>query len=141
MTDLSREVDAWCQSYVTAFSAYAAPAIGAHWQFPALILRSGRSIPFNSQEQFDANTGALLQFYRAQGVACAKRKLIDCFGVSQDTAAMRVSDEMVTGQGALIVFWEAAYVLNRVNGIWKAVLAVADGELDAWTARGTPLGG
>jgi len=54
---------------------------------------------------------------------------------------MIVSDVMSTANGDEIASWQAAYVLQRVNGAWKAVMAVADGETDAWAARGTPLGG
>ena len=54
---------------------------------------------------------------------------------------MIVSDAMFTEDGTEIAYWQAAYVLQRVDGVWKAVMAVADGETEAWAARGTPLGG
>ena len=54
---------------------------------------------------------------------------------------MIVADRMLDATGAVIAEWQASYVLQRVAGTWKAVMAVADGEVDAWTARGTPLGG
>ena len=39
--------------------------------------------------------------------------------------------------GVEIAGWQAAYVLQRVSGDWRAVMAVADGETEAWAARGT----
>lgn len=140
LIELRTELDEWCQSYVTAFSAYDADGIAAHWTFPAVILRGGRSVTFKSAEHFSKNTGMLLGFYKEHAVDRAIRRLVDCFAMTDDTVAMTVADEMVTATGEVIVSWQAAYVMQRVDGKWRAVLAQADGELSAWTERGTPLG-
>ncbi len=140
MTDLRHELSLWCQSYVTAFSAYDAPAISAHWRFPALIVQGERVLTFKSSEHFNMNTDALLGFYKTQNVASAKRTLLDCLSMGPDTASMTVADRMLTPEGIVIVEWKAAYVLSRLSDGWKAVMAVADGEVNAWAARGTPLG-
>lgn len=140
LIELRTELDEWCQSYVTAFSAYDADGIAAHWTFPAVILRGGRSVTFKSAEHFSKNTGMLLGFYKEHAVDRAIRRLVDCFAMTDDTVAMTVADEMVTATGEVIVSWQAAYVMQRVDGKWLAVLAQADGELSAWAERGTPLG-
>lgn len=137
---LEEELASWCQSYVDAFSAYDVAGISAHWSFPALILQKGRSISFPSESVFARNTEALLGFYKRQGVARAERALACCLSMSIDVAAMRVRDRMLDVRGDDIVSWEASYVLQRVDGVWRAVCAAADGETDAWRARGTPLG-
>ena len=141
MTDLQPELEAWCGSYVAAFSAYDAEAIGSHWTFPALITQSGRSIAFKSVEQFNKNTSALLGFYKAQNVEMAVRRVLNHLPMNDETVAMTVADEMLDPDGSVIVSWQAAYVLQRVDGSWKAVMALADGEVSAWATRGTPLGG
>ena len=118
-----------------------AVAITAHWSFPALTTQSGRSFAFKSSEHFGKNTDRLLDFYKAQGVALVERELVDCRHLQLGIATMTVADIMFTDAGEEIARWQAAYVLQRVDGAWKAVMAVADGETEAWAARGTPLGG
>ncbi|NQY95672.1 MAG: hypothetical protein HRT82_00805 [Henriciella sp.] len=141
MTELETDLSAWCQSYVDAFNAGDAPAIAAHWTFPALTTQAGRSYVFKSEEHFAKNTAILLGFYEAQSVDRVERKLVSAHLLHKDTASMIVSDTMYTAGGDEIASWQAAYVLQRVQGGWKAVMAVADGETEAWAARGTPLGG
>nr|WP_070959144.1 hypothetical protein [Hyphomonas sp. Mor2] len=138
---LETELDAWCQSYVAAFNAEDAGAIAAHWTFPALTTQAGRSFTFKSEAHFAKNTGILLGFYRAQHVDRVTRELVACHLLHRDAATMIVSDVMSAANGEEIASWQAAYVLQRVNHAWKAVMAVADGETEAWAARGTPLGG
>lgn len=138
---LETELADWCQSYVAAFNSEDAEAIARHWTFPALTTQAGRSFTFKSDEHFARNTGILLGFYRAQNVDRVERTLTACHLLHRDAASMTVADIMYTADGEAIASWQAAYVLQRVDGAWKAVMAVADGETEAWAARGTPLGG
>lgn len=140
MSDLRQQLEAWCQSYVAAFVAYDPEAIAAHWSFPALTTQAGRSFAFKSSEHFAKNTGFLLGFYRDQDVAKVERSVTECHMLHRDAVSMIVSDTMYLSDGTSIARWQAAYVLQRVDGAWKAVMAVADGETEAWAARGTPLG-
>lgn len=141
LSELREQLEAWCQSYVAAFSAYDPDAIAAHWSFPALTTQAGRSFAFKSAEHFAKNTGLLLGFYSGQDVAKVERSVVDCQLLHRDAVSMTVADKMFTPDGGAIVSWQAAYVLQRIDGEWKAVMAVADGETEAWAARGTPLGG
>ncbi|MEO1662286.1 MAG: hypothetical protein AAFR51_14945 [Pseudomonadota bacterium] len=140
LDDLRTELEAWCRSYVTAFATYNAEAIAAHWTFPALTTQKGQSFAFKSVDHFATNTSRLLGFYKQQRVDKAVRNVIDLLPMSDDAVAMTVRDEMRDPEGGLIVAWTAAYVMQRVDGAWKAVAAVADGEVTAWAAKGTPLG-
>ena len=121
--------------------AWDADAIAQHWTFPALTTQAGRSFSFKSAEHFAKNTKLLIGFYEAQGVARVTRELISSQRLHETAASMVVADEMYTADGTHIAGWQAAYVLQRVERTWKAVMAVADGETEAWAARGTPLGG
>lgn len=134
-------LETWCRSYVTAFSAYDADAIAAHWSFPALIVQGERTFTFDTTKRFGKNTAALLGFYRAQDVAAAERTLVQAMAMGPDSAAITVADRMVDPRGKTIVAWQAAYVLVRAAGRWRAVYADAAGETAAWAANGTPLGG
>ncbi len=138
---LQTELADWCQSYVAAFNREDADAIAAHWSFPALTTQAGRAFTFKSAAHFAKNTGTLLGFYRRQNVERVERQLVAAHRLHRDTASMIVDDVMYAPDGAAIARWQAAYVLQRVDGAWKAVMAVADGETEAWAARGTPLGG
>ena len=60
--------------------------------------------------------------------------------MNPETVSMTVADQMLTKDGAVIVEWQAAYVLQLIDGKWRAVMALADGEVSAWEKRGTPLG-
>ncbi|MEM0985161.1 MAG: hypothetical protein AAGJ32_02845 [Pseudomonadota bacterium] len=131
----------WCARYVTAFVAYDATAIARHWAFPALIVQDGKRFAFSDDGAFTKNTGALLGFYEAQGVAAAERSLLSAVALGEGTAAIGVEDIMRSGNGGEIVRWRAGYVLSLVEGDWRAVMADAGGETRAWAARGTPLGG
>ncbi|MEO1323356.1 MAG: hypothetical protein AAFV59_10155 [Pseudomonadota bacterium] len=141
MIELRSELEDWCASYVRAFCDYDADAIAAHWTFPALTTQAGRSFSFASREHFSKNTDKLLGFYQRQGVSDVTRSVIACHALHPDVASMTVSDVMRSQSREEIVSWTAAYVLQRTGGIWKAVMAVADGETQAWAARGTPLVG
>lgn len=134
-------MNAWCQSYVAAFNNQDAEVIAAHWTFPAVTTQAGRSYAFKSADHFAKNTEILLGFYRAQQVHRVERQVLDVLSLHQGAVSMTVADAMFTEDGTEIVQWQAAYVLQRIEGQWKAVMAVADGETDAWAARGTPLGG
>lgn len=141
LSKLRDEFAAWCASYVRAFEAYDAEAIAAHWTFPALTTQAGRSFTFKSAEHFAKNTGLLLGFYQAQSVTRVEREVMDILEMSPDAVSVTVQDKMLDAAGGQIVSWQAAYVMQRIEGTWRAVAAVADGEVAAWAARGTPLGG
>ena len=126
---------------MTAFESYDAEAIASHWTFPALTTQASRSFTFKSAEHFAKNTGLLLGFYKAQGVHSVERRVIDLLNMSATAVSMTVQDRMLDDKGQEIAGWHAAYVLQHVDGAWRAVAAVADGEVEAWAARGTPLGG
>ncbi|MEL6830129.1 MAG: hypothetical protein AAFO63_08325, partial [Pseudomonadota bacterium] len=85
-------------------------------------------------------TRIFIEFYKAQDVDRAKRSLLDMLPMDHSTASIIVEDEMLNCDGEIIVAWSAAYVLQRTELGWKAILALAEGEIAAWMARGTPLG-
>lgn len=132
--------EAWCQSYVSAFSAYDVAGIASHWVYPAQVLQKGRMFTFAEQDAFARNVSGLCGFYRAQGVARAKRDLLDMFEIGAGVAAIRVKDIMLDVTGDTIVSWQAGYTLQETDKGWRAMFALADGETVAWAARGTPLG-
>lgn len=138
---IQEELADWCASYVTAFEAKDSAGIGAHWSFPSLILSKGQRFVFKSEDKFRANTDMLLSFYEVQGVTRVNRRVVSAMQMTDQAASMLVSDEMLNASGEVLAAWEAAYTLQRIDGSYRAVMAAADGEVAAWAARGTPLGG
>ena len=141
LSELRSDLEAWCASYTKAFLAWDADAIAAHWAFPALTTQAGRSFVFKSVEHFATNTKRLLDFYKSQQVFQVERVVTDLMPLSETAVSLKVSDRMSAADGTEIATWQAAYVLQKRDQSWRAIAAIADGEVAAWAARGTPLGG
>lgn len=140
MTELEAALKAWCASYIDAFMAWDAAAIAAHWTYPALVTQTGQSFTFKSADHFTKNTERLLSFYKGEDVARVTRQLGSSQALPGQSAAIIAADEMFTEDGTRMIGWQSFYVLQRIDGHWKAVMAVADGESEAWAARGSVLG-
>jgi len=138
--DIYNKVSAWCLSYVDAFSAFEAPLIADHWDYPATVLQSGRLFSFPDAQSFIRNVDNLCRFYREQNVAAAVRELLDVYYLADGVVSIRTGDQMIDDSGHKIVSWQSAYTLRETASGWRAIFAVADGETQAWKARGTPLG-
>ena len=138
--ELHGELQAWCASYIAAFESSDISATGEHWAFPAMIITGDRQIILKDADAFNKNTAGLTAFYERQKVQRITRTVLSCKFLGEDTASMRVHDVMSSGCGEQIVDWVAAYALRRTEGGWRAIFADASGEIDAWQARGTPLG-
>lgn len=141
LSELRSDLEAWCASYINAFLSWDADAIAAHWAFPALTTQAGRSFVFKSAEHFAINTQRLLDFYKSQQVFQVERVVMDLMPLSETAVSVKVSDRMNAADGTEIATWQAAYVLQKRDQSWRAIAAIADGEVAAWAARGTPLGG
>lgn len=137
---LQQDLTDWCASYVRAFEAFDVEAIGAHWAFPAMLISGGRTITIKDEDTFNRNTQMLTGFYERQNARRVTRDIIEVMAMGEETAAMRVRDQMSTPDGEALAGWVSAYVLQKTKQGWRAIFADAQGELDAWDARGTPLG-
>ena len=133
------EIARFFDSYAEAFSRGDAEAVAALWAFPAFFVARGKRAALD-EAAFRANTEAILAFYRAQGVARAEKRLIGAEPLFDGLWLARTADRLVDAGGATIAEWEHAYLLSRTDSGLRAVAAMPDAELDAWTARGTPLG-
>jgi hypothetical protein len=133
------EAQAFFDRYADCFSARDVAGLGDMWSFPAFI--SGpRSGGFAERESFDANTAALCDFYVAQGSVKAEKRVIDVRQEYDNAAMVRTADRLSDAAGETIAAWEHLYLLRRQTEGWRVQAAVADAEVAAWAARGTPLG-
>jgi hypothetical protein len=127
-------------AYAAAFIRQDSAALADAWSFPALISGPGAALACD-EAIFRRNVDALFGFYGRQGVADASATVaaVDVLApgvvMSHTRYAMRAAD------GSTIAAWDTQYLLrDRGQGL-RAFAAVSDGEVAAWAARGTPLGG
>jgi hypothetical protein len=135
MKDIARFFD----DYAEAFSRGDAAAVCALWAFPAFFVARGKRVALD-EAAFRANTEAILAFYREQGMARADKRLLSADALFEGLWLARTGDRLLDGAERTIAEWEHIYLLSRTDSGLRAVAAMPDGELDAWDARGTPLG-
>jgi ketosteroid isomerase-like protein len=136
------EAQSHFDAYARAFTAKDVGAIADGWSFPCLITQQTGDFLFNDRDAFVKNTKALQGFYDRQGVALASAK-VNAVGAQYDgLASVDVQYTLSDASDEPIAAWETTYILRRdADGQWRARFAIADGEVNAWAARGTPLGG
>ncbi|MGD9981937.1 MAG: hypothetical protein AB7H66_08805 [Hyphomonadaceae bacterium] len=135
---VQQEAEAFVASYVDAFTRWDVDAACAHWAGGGLFLMPAGNAALDASA-FRDNVAKLMDFYRRQHVAHPDAKLVSCAELFPGLAEVRVTYRLFDSAAAEIVAWEHIYLLRKTKR-WFAVLAVADGEIAAWAARGTPLG-
>ena len=126
--------------YAAAFIRQDGAALAAAWAFPALISGPGATLACD-EAIFRRNTDALFGFYTRQGVADASAIVTAVVQLAPGVVLAHIHYAMLTGEGATIAAWATQYLLRDRGDGWRAFAAVSDGEVAAWAARGTPLGG
>lgn len=132
-------IDAYFRDYVGAFSRGDVDALVGLWRFPATISTRERTVVFD-EPGFRKNVEALCGFYRLQGMAEARKTASGSHYLQPDVASVTTEDALLDGAGNLIAAWSHAYLLREDEDGIHAIAAIADGEVEAWAARGTPLG-
>ena len=134
------EVSEFFTNYAKAFSEQNIEAICELWDYPAFLSIEGQEVVLDPGEFF-ANTKALCSFHAAQGVVRATKQVLELARLTHTTASVRTQDQLYDQDGELAAEWEHVYLLSRTARRLKAAAATLGGELAAWRARGTPLGG
>lgn len=132
-------VEAFLQTYVDAFVREDVEAVVACWQFPAIISTPAATVVLD-EPMFRKNTATLFRFYRDQGMADATSLLSGFQSLGAKVASVTVDYELRDRAGTVVAAWRNGYLLREAGGAIHAIAAVADAELEAWAARGTPLG-
>ncbi len=134
------EVQAFFTAYAAAFVRQDSAALAAAWAFPALISGPGANLACD-EAVFRRNVDALFGFYDRQGVADARATVTGVETFAPGVVLSHTHYAMLAGDGGTIAAWDTQYLLrDRGQGL-RAFAAVSDGEVAAWAARGTPLGG
>ena len=133
------QIHAFFKSYADAFSRSAIDEICGKWAYPAYMVARGKRASLNEVE-FRKNTEALCKFYRAQRVSRADKEVLELTRLTPTIASVRTADTVFDEGGEIITSWEHVYLLSQTDDGLRAVAAMPDAELEAWQARGTPLG-
>lgn len=134
------QVQDFFTAYAKAFMRQDGAALAAAWSFPALISGPGAALACDDA-LFRRNVDNLFGFYARQGVADASATVAAVQILSPGVVLSQTRYAMFAADGAVIAAWDTPYLLrDGPNGL-RAFAAVSDGEVAAWAARGTPLGG
>jgi hypothetical protein len=133
-------VEEFFARYAAAFSRGDVEEIGSLWKLPAFITTPERSVCFTDGAAFRANTDALCEFYRARGMVRAHKTVLRIDRAGERVAMVTTGDDLLDAEGRSIARWNHVYLLRETADGLRAIAAVADEEISAWTAKGTPLG-
>jgi hypothetical protein len=126
-------------AYAKAFTAMDVDEVCARWSYPAFMAARGKQATLD-EAAFRTNTVALCDFYRAQGVARAEKRVLELVRLTETTSTVRTADTLFDAKGDLVAAWEHVYLLTETPVGVRVAVALPDGELAAWRSRGTPLG-
>lgn len=135
------EAQSFFDLYGDAFTRKDHETLADQWIFPCYITQQIGPAYFKDRESFVKNLGHLSAFYDAQGVAVAKGTVTEARAKYDGVIEALVDYTLNDAKNETIAAWLTTYVLRRTDDGWKACFAIADGEIDAWAARGTPIGG
>ncbi len=125
--------------YTAAFMRHDSDALIAAWSFPAAITGPKGNATFDAPA-LRRNVEGLFGFYDRQGVASVTATVASSTVLGDDVVLSQTDYAMFDSEGALIAGWQTPYLLRATAAGLKAFCAVADSEVAAWAARGTPMG-
>jgi hypothetical protein len=125
--------------YTQAFVRHDSEALVAAWSFPAAIAGPRGNATFDAPA-FRRNVEALFGFYDRQGVAAVTANVAALTVLGDDVVLSQTDYAMLDSDGGLIAGWQTPYLLRATADGLRAFCAVADSEVAAWAARGTPMG-
>ena len=134
------EAQSHFDAYARAFAANDVERIADMWSFPCLISQQTGDFLFRDRASFVKNTTGLQGFYDRQGVNAAGARVDAVRTPHPGITEVDVHYTLGKSPAEQIVDWQTTYVLRQdADGQWRARFAIADGEVTAWAARGTPM--
>lgn len=134
-----KEISDFFKTYARAFSEYDLKKISSLWALPCIVISNEVSVSFSTAAEYEENLEKLCKFYRSVSMAEANKIVLDVSYLTSTTVSARTQDTAFNSDGEAIVSWQQAYVLQRFESGWKAMMTVADGEVTTWAAKDTPL--
>ncbi len=125
--------------YADAFMRHDTDALVAAWSFPAAITAPAGNNVFDAAT-FRRNVEALFGFYQRQGVVTATATVAAMQVLGEGVVLSQTDYAMLDADGGTIAAWQTPYLLRDAGDGFRAFAAVADSEIAAWAAHGTPMG-
>ncbi len=111
------------------------------WSLPATISTAEHGpVVLADSGAFRRNTDALCAFYAREGVTRAEKRVVSIQRLSATAASVIAAGTLSDASGRPVAMREHGYLVRSQDGRIAAFAAVADGEVAAWSARGTSLG-
>jgi hypothetical protein len=108
---------------------------------PCVVQTRNLVMVYTSRADMAANNHALLAFYRMQGIAKVDLQINEVDPLHRHFVQMQVRYRLLDAEGAEIVRFTTIYSLKHEGTRWLIHQIIAQDEMDAWSARGTPLAG
>ena len=134
---IREEIASFFVEYVNAFARDDADALSNLWDAVALFPSPTGNFAME-RPAFRDHCVTLMDFYRRQGIVRPEGELLSANELFPDVVQARMAYRMYGADEELIAEWEHVYILRRTDR-WRVSLTIADGEMAAWTAKGTQL--
>ena len=141
MTDLNIIINAFFDSYRTAFERRNAAAIADHFAYPGLVTSDADGItlvPIPNRQEWLGKLEQLLAMYRAIDVATAQILDLQVIEVSPRLVMAHIHWALQTAAGARLYDFTAIYTLAQIEGAFH-ITALAHDEMPHYRACLTRL--
>lgn len=129
------EINSFFVDYVDAFVRNNAEALSDLWDATGVFPSPTGNFAKNWQA-FRDHCVTLMDFYRQEGVIRHVGELLFANELSPNVAQACMAYQMYRAGDELVAEWEHVYILRRTDR-WRVSLTIADGEIAAWSAKGT----
>jgi hypothetical protein len=133
---LDAEIAAFFDRYTAAWDAYDVEALLDCLGFPYLVATRAGTHFFEDDAEALVNLEALIDKYRAQGVARIHRLALTVEALPDDAARATVEWRLDDAAGGQVLHFIAIYTLAKDDEGWHIVAIDAQGEADAWAGAG-----
>ncbi len=132
--------DLWRQ-YGSAFQTGDVDALLPVFAEPCIVQTRNFVGVYAKREDISANNNALLAFYRMQGVTKVDLQITEVDPLHRHFVQMQVRYRLLNSNGEEIICFTTIYSLKHEGERWLIHQIIAQDEMEAWAARGTPLAG
>jgi hypothetical protein len=140
MEKLVGELGGLWRAYAGAFQTGDMDSVLPIFAEPCVVHTRLSTSLYLKRADIGANNNRLLAFYRSQGVVRAEATILEVDPVHRHFVQLFVRYRLLDGAGEDVVSFTTVYGLKQDGERWVVHQVIAQDEIEAWTARGTPLG-
>jgi hypothetical protein len=135
-TDLQTQIQAFFDSYRTAFESQDGPAIADHFAYPGLVTSDAGEItqvPITNWQEWIGKLEQLLDMYRTIGVGSARILDLTVIEISPRLAQAHIHWALETSAGERLYDFAAIYTVALIGEEFR-ITAIAHNELPQYQA-------